>query len=139
MPASYRFLHEEENVKMKVPQKSEYMKFVSAHSFKAASGKTVFVESHWRSKSSIDGQLVQRNFFGISEEQLGKNVVGKMRIATKKTSRSKETVWLIDIWVDSEKTAEYKLVFGKDEHDKLQLDFHTVNQLPKILNPQPTT
>lgn len=132
MPASYRFLQEEENVKVKVPQKGLYMEFIPAHSFKVAGEKTVFVENHWRSKSSIDGQLVQRNFFGITEEQLGKNIVGKVKVQTKKTSISKEDVLLIDIWANTKNApTEYKLAFEKDEAGRLRLNFRTIRQPKK--------
>ena len=113
-------------MKVKVPQKGEYMKFVSAHSFKTGSKKIVFVENHWQSSSFIEGQLVQRNFFGIAEKQLGKKIIGRMRITIKKTSRSKETVSLIDVWATPEKEGKYKLVFEKDEAGKLQFSFYEI-------------
>lgn len=129
--ANYQFLHEEENVRVNIPQEGQYMKFIQAHSFKTGSGKLVFVESHWRSHSCIHGQLVQRNFFGITEEQLGKKIIVKVRITMKKTTKSKKTVSLIDLWATPEKPAEYKLVFEKDEVSGIRFSFYEIQQPPQ--------
>ncbi len=95
MSAHYQLLDQQENVKVKVPRKSQYMEFVSAHKFETGNGKTVSVEDHWRSSSNINGQIVQRNFFGITGEQLGKNVIGRVEAQVKTTSFGKKSFLLI--------------------------------------------
>ena len=133
MPAAYGKPIEVKRVKMKVPEKSSYMEFVSAHKFKNAEGETIFVEEHWRSYSNIHGMLVQRNFFGITREQLGKNVVGDIKIRQKKTSKSKKMVSLIDVWVNAEKAAQYRLAFEKDEAGRLWFPLYEIRQPQKTV------
>ncbi|MDZ7611550.1 MAG: hypothetical protein U5L10_02200 [Candidatus Moranbacteria bacterium] len=133
MSAQYQFLDQQENVKVKVPRESQYMEFVPAHKFEAGNGNIVSVEDHWRSSSNINGQIVQRNFFGITEEQLGKNVIGLAEVQMKTTSSGKK-VLLINFWPNIEKQrAEYKMGFETSENGILQLCFDEINQPAKFV------
>lgn len=133
MPAHYEDLDQMKNVKVKIPKEGTYMEFVRSNEFKTGDGKNVFVDNHWRSSSCINGQIVQRNFFGITREQLGKNIAGSVEIQVKTTLPLGKKILLINIWPDTKKQspAKYKMAFEKDETGKLQLCFYEISQPKK--------
>lgn len=93
--ATYFPIHKEERVRVKVPKEGEYMVPVGGHQFENE-GKIIDVPDHWRSSAVLRSIILQRNFFGVGESDLGKKITATVEVIEKRSSRGKR-VLLINI------------------------------------------
>lgn len=92
---NYRTIIISENVCVKVPKAGGYMELINAHEFQL-NGNTVSVPEHWRNSFLVPGtsQIIQRNFFGISRDDLGKKMTATVEIIEKTTGRGRKVMLL---------------------------------------------
>ncbi len=97
---NYQVLKVEESVLAKVPKESFYMEVVGRHEFKLP-GKIVYVPKHWRNSFVVPGSkiILNRHFYGIRDEDLGRRIVAKVKVVKKTTQDGQEFV-MIDIFKD---------------------------------------
>lgn len=127
MADSYVSLFEQSRVEVKVPREGKYMNFIESHKFEAPDGRVIPVDDHWRSSSIINGKLVQRNFFNITPQQLGKKITARVEVVRKTTSTGK-VVTLLNISPDIEsQRAQYSLGFAAGDNGRLKVLFHKKN------------
>lgn len=95
---NYKEILVQKNVMVKVPKKSSYMTEVDAHEFELH-GKTVSVDSHWRNGFSIPfagrgGVILNRLFYRIDKENLGKKIVARIEVVQKTTRDGRKYLML---------------------------------------------
>ena len=106
-----------EGVRCIVPSSSDNMVPIEKHTFKCQ-GRDIAVSDHWRSSQYYPGRtILQRNFFGITKADLGKNITATVTIERKTTSNGRNVV-LLNI-TKTEGIPEYDLRFPKTNGDEI--------------------
>ncbi|MBM3256341.1 MAG: hypothetical protein FJZ04_02640 [Candidatus Moranbacteria bacterium] len=118
--SSYETIHEQKAVRVKIPmQHPTFMTSVPKHDFQNDRGDTIEVEPHWRSGLLIQGTtvIVNRHFYGICPDELGKHIVADIQVVRKTTKDGRDFL-MLDIRKCQERTkslTELKFVDGNGE------------------------
>ena len=117
---NYRTVSSNDFVSVKVPKEGGYMQLIEAHEFELE-GNKIPVPKHWRNSFLVPGsaQIVQRNFFEISKDDLGKKIVATVEIVEKTTARGRK-VMLLNITKIVEARATSDLKFS-DQGDGIEV------------------
>lgn len=97
----YTTLLQESGVRVKIPNMSQFTQFISAHSFNSENGPVV-VPAHWKSGMAINGTktdtvILNRHFYGIDREDLGKRITAIVKVVEKKEIGSDRVFTMVDI------------------------------------------
>jgi len=116
--AKYQTVLEVENVLVKVPKLSDFMRLVPGDHPVAS------VPDHWahgkpfprHNKNTIEMALILNcNFFGIEERDLGRRIIANVKVVEKTTSRGKVYLMLDITKVSGVATCEMKFYPSADE------------------------
>lgn len=111
---NYKTVSQNLFVCVKVSKEGKYMKLIEAHEFQF-NGNTIPVQEHWQNSFVVPGtsQIIQRNFFEISEDALGKKIVAAVEVVEKITSCGRK-VMLLNITKISGAKATSDLKFSEE-------------------------
>jgi hypothetical protein len=114
----YRTLLERRDVAVKVPNRGPYMNSVAPHSFELH-GEMVQVKGHFRHGLVLKGieknVILNRLFFGVGSQDLGKKIVAKVEVVEKTTQESSKRI-LLNIFKAPDGTkAAYDMKFSETE------------------------
>lgn len=101
-----------EAVRVRVPVKSPDMEFCLA--IRIRSGEVI--PEHWHNAFSVGRVVVNRNFYGISEADLGKTIVGTVQLFEKTVRDRTYTNWDVfkaKEWIRS--TCKLKILESENE------------------------
>ena len=102
MENSYRTILTQEKVLVKVPIESHDMRFKPEHEF-VVNGKPIKVPDRWQNGMAVGKVILNRHFYGIDKNDLGRKIVAMVEVIEKTTDGGRKFL-MLDICKESNGT-----------------------------------